>query len=246
MKKVVLSLLCILSILAFLTGCSFSNKKYDKEFREYIRDNYGLQLNKKSEVNRCVENCDYYGFYTVGNDYNYAVQISKTGSSFEVTYDEDAIDKRATLYQYIRQIRGNDIAPNYLGFYKNTYSGHVKSSSIERQQLYYIVKYNDDMDLNTELKKDYEILQKAQKIIENSIIKEMMVVYIKDSRLNDEDWVLKLNTKVTESSDIIFDSEKYLNRYELKYRISNYNTDESLSSMSYTDFEKLVISKLEK
>ena len=42
--------------------------------------------------------------------------------------------------------------------------------------------------------------------------------------------VLKINVKVSENSDIIFNPEKYLKKYEFKYRVSNYNSDESLSS----------------
>ena len=44
-----------------------------------------------------------------------------------------------------------DIAKNYLGFYSNTMSGVVAYSSIEKNQLYYIIKYNDNMDMDLSL-----------------------------------------------------------------------------------------------
>ena len=249
MKQIFLSLLFISIILIIVTGCSLlkkdNNEAYDKEFRSYLKENYGLQLNDKSTVKRCETKCDFYGFYTIGKDYNYAVQISKTGDKFEVSYDKDAVTKRKTLYEYIKKIKGNDIAPNYLGFYQNTYSGIITYSSSESRQLYYIVKYNDKMNLNEELKKDYDILKKAQQIIGKDFIKEMIVLYIKDEKLNDEDWITKLNIDISDYSYVIYSPEKYFNKPKYQYRINNYKSNNYLASISYKEFENLVMSNLE-
>ena len=224
----------------------FPAEKYDKEFRTYLKDNYNLQLNDKKKVAPCYSNCDAYGYYTVGNDYNYVVQISKTGETFKVSYDEDAVNKRKALYQFIQETRGKDIAPNYLGFYKNTSSGTIAYSSSETGSLYYIVKYNNNMKLNEELKKDYEILKKAQEIIGKHNITSMKVLYVKDTRLEDEEWVLKLNIDVGDTEEIVLYPEKYFNKYKYFYQISSYNKEEfkPLASLSYNDFEYLVFKEI--
>lgn len=54
MKQIYLSLLFISIILIIVTWCSLlkkdNNEAYDKEFRSYLKENYGLQLNHKFSV----------------------------------------------------------------------------------------------------------------------------------------------------------------------------------------------------
>ena len=246
MKKKCISIIYVVILTICLIGCNYSIKKYDEEFRNYLIKEYNLELNDISEVDRCHSNCDYYGYYVIGSDYNYPIQISKTKNEYEVSYDKDAVDKRMKLYKYIKDARGDDFASNYLGFYKNTYSGHISYSSGDGNKLYYIIKYNDSMKLEEELKKDYDILRKAQDILGDYKVKEMIVLYIKDSKLDDEDWIKKLDINISELSDIIYDSNKFLNKYKYSYRISNYDTELSLAKLSYKEFEELVNNKIEK
>lgn len=133
------------------------------------------------------------------------------------------------LYDYIVSIRGKDIAPNYLGYYKNTESGIVAYSPIESSQLYFIIRHNDKMELDEELKKDYLILKKAQDLMPNkSTIKEMRVLYAGDERLDDSEWVKKMGLDISQYSNIMFDSKSLFNNIKYYYSVSNYSDDVSL------------------
>ena len=218
----------------------------DAQFKEYILDNYGIKVNDDGYINRCYSECDYYGYYNVGNDYNYAIQISNTGNEFEASVDTEAIKAREELYNYISDVRGNDIAPNYLGYYKNTDSGIISYSSGDSQKLYYIVRYRDDMRIDEELYKDYQILQKAQDLLPLQKIKEMNVIYVDDAKLNDEDWVKKLGLDTSQYGDIIYDADRLFDKNVYSYRISDYKSGGSLADKTFYEFLSLVKSNEEK
>lgn len=235
--------LLIILFLFITVGCKIGNSKEerDNEFREYFENKYNIELDKKSYVEKCHTDCEYLGFYTINNDYNYTIQISKKASEYKDSYDIKAVEKRKELYNYIKGIRGNDIAENYLGFYSNTMSGVVAYSSIEKNQLYYIIKYNDNMDMDLEYKKDYEILKKAEELNDKYEIKEMIVAYIKDDRLNSSNWIEQFDIKdITDYGNIIFNITDYLNKPTYSYRISNYDKDGSLSTISLEEFKNLI------
>ena len=144
------------------------------------------------------------------------------------------------------EIRNSDIAPNYLGYYKNTQSGVVAYASIEHQQLYYIVKYNNKMDLEDELRKDYLILRKAQELaLKKTMIKEMNVLYIEDIMLNENDWIKRLGLNISNYGDVIYNSSSFLNGFKYHYRIDNYEDENPLASITIDNFLTLVKSKLE-
>ena len=121
-------------------------------------------------------------------------------------------------------------------------SGVVAYSSIEKNQLYYIIKYNDNMNMDDEYKKDYEILKKAEELNDKYEIKEMIVAYVKDDKLNSNNWIEQFDIKdITDYSDIIFNITEYLNKPIYSYRIDNYKEDGSLSTISYEEFKKLIM-----
>lgn len=241
MKKIKL----LIILLLFITiGCKIGtqNDDRDRDFREYLEDKYNIELDKKSYVAKCHTDCEYLGFYTINNDYNYTIQISQKGSEYKDSYDINATEKRKQLYNYIKTLRGSDIADNYLGFYSNTMSGVVAYSSKEKNQLYYIIKYNESMNMEDEYKKDFEILKKAEELNDKYEIKEMIVFYVKDDRLNNSNWIEQFDIKdITGYSDIIFNITEYLNKPIYSYHIDNYKEDGSLSTISYEEFKKLIM-----
>jgi len=216
--------------------------KYDAEFKKYISDNYGITVNNDGYVRRCFSNCDYYGYYNVGTDYNYSIQIEKTGDKIEASVDKDVIEKRKKLYNYISSLRGNDLAPNYLGYYANTMSGNVSFSSGERSELYYIIKYRAGMNIEEEIRKDYSILKKAQEIGDGKvIIKSMRVYYVDDDRLNDSDWIKKTGLTINNYGDVVGVREDILKDIKYEYSISNYSSDENAASLADKPLEEFVL-----
>lgn len=228
------------------------NDKYDKIFRQYLENKYHIELNENSIVGNCEDinisdKCDFYGFYMLGEDYNYAIQVIKKDDNYLDSYDIDFYNKRNDLFNYIKQIRNGDFS-NYLGFINNTCSGAglICYSSSEFDKLYYIIKYNDKMNLEDELRKDYEILVKAQEFFEPYKVREMYVHYIKDDKILVKDWIYRLGIDyIGHYSDVMFFPEKYLNNPHYSFRISNYGSDKLLASLTFEEFKELVMSKLE-
>ena len=74
--------LLIILFLFITMGCKIGtqNDNRDEEFREYLKNKYNIELDKKSYVDKCHTDCEYLGFYTVNNDYNYTIQVTKKGS----------------------------------------------------------------------------------------------------------------------------------------------------------------------
>ena len=241
--------LLIIFIIFFTMGCNIGtqNDDRDREFRDYLESKYNIKLDDSSYVKKCHTDCEYFGFYTLDKDYNYVIQISNKASKMTDYYNNEAVEKRKELNKYIISFRGDSLAPHYLGYMSNTMSGGISYSSSEKTQLYYIVKYNNNMNFDDELAKDYQTLKKAQELLDNYAIKEMIIIYSDDSKLNDEDWILKLDIKdISDRSNIIFSPEKYNIKVKYSYRISNYKEDTRLSDKTFEEFKEMVYERLEK
>lgn len=252
-KKVILSIICSIMLLGFATGCT-DNKlvKLDEEFRQYLINNYNVELAEKATVSRCHNNCDYFGYYPLKNDLTYVIQISKTKDSYKVSYDNKAVAMRKELYNYILSQKGDNYVDSYLAFYDNGDHGHISSSSITRSQLKYIVCYDSGIDMDEQIYKDYLILKKASYILSsntNSRIMEMEVYYINDQRLRKKDWLENLNIEVDDytfaPSYLDNDNELSTDKFTYHYRISDYRNNMDLGSLVFDEFKKMVNKNLE-
>lgn len=252
-KGILLNLVMALQLILIITGCSNSNlNNIDNDFRRYLNENYDVELADKSTVNHCKNNCDYFGFYPLKNDLTYAIQISKTGNEYEVSYDNQAVQMRKELYNYISLQKGNNYVENYLKFYDNGDIGHVHFSSISRNQLSYIVYYDSNINIENQIYSDYQILEKANNIMNSntkSYIKEMEVFYIKDDRIKEKNWLENLKIDVYDygfaPSYLDGDKEIATTKFTYHYRISNYKNDAGLKNLSFEEFKKLVKTELE-
>lgn len=70
------------------------------QFKNYISDQYGIKVNNDGFVKKCYAKCDFYGFYNVGKDYNYAIRIEKTGDKIESSVDDMAMQLQKTIRLY--------------------------------------------------------------------------------------------------------------------------------------------------
>lgn len=252
-KGILLNLVMVLSLILIITCCSNSKlNNVDNEFRHYLNENYNVELADKSIVNRCKNNCDYFGYYPLKNDLTYAIQISKTGNEYEVSYDNQAVQMRKELYNYISLQKGNNYVENYLQFYDNGDIGHVHSSSISRDQLSYIVYYDSNINIENQIYSDYQILKKANNIMNSNTkfyISEMEVFYIKDDRIKEKNWLENLKIGVDDygfaPSYLDGDKEITTTKFTYHYRISNYKNDTGLKNLSFEEFKKLVKTELE-
>ena len=244
-KGILLNLVMALQLILIITGCSNSKlNNIDNDFRRYLNENYDVELADKSTVNHCKNNCDYFGFYPLKNDLTYAIQISKTGNKYEVSYDNQAVQMRKELYNYISLQKGNNYVENYLKFYDNGDIGHVHFSSISRNQLSYIVYYDSNINIENQIYSDYQILEKANNIMNSntkSYIKEMEVFYIKDDRIKEKNWLENLKIDVY---DYGF-APSYLDGDKEIATTSNYKNDAGLKNLSFEEFKKLVKTELE-
>lgn len=251
MKKKYLKLVCSLFMMVVLSGCVNSNSNnIDEEFRRYLMDNYNVELAEKSTFGRCRNNCDYFGYYPLADDLTYSIQISKTGKEYEVSYDNQAVQMRKELYNYIATQKGNNYVDDYLQFYDNGDLGHVSSSSISRNKLSYIVYYDNSVNFENQLYSDYQILKKASSISNTkSIIREMEVYYINDNRLKQNNWLENLKIDVDDygfaPSYLDGDGDISTENSVYHYRISDYRNNVDLGTLSFEEFKKLVNDNLE-
>lgn len=252
-KGILLNLVVALPLILIITGCSNSKlNNIDNDFRHYLKENYNVELSDKSKVNRCKNNCDYFGYYPLKNDLTYAIQISKTGNEYEVSYDNQAVQMRKELYNYISSQKGNNYVENYLQFYDNGDIGHVHYSSVSRDQLSYIVYYDSNINIENQIYSDYQILKKANNIMNSNTkfyISEMEVFYIKDDRIREKNWLENLKIDVDDygfaPSYLDGDKEITTKKFTYHYRISNYKNGTGLKNLSFEEFKKLVKTELE-
>ena len=252
-KKIFLELAISISLIFIITGCSNSElNNIDNEFRHYLNENYNVELAEKSTVGRCRNNCDYFGYYPLANDLTYSIQISKTNEQYEVSYDNQAVQMRKELYNYIAMQKGNNYVKNYLQFYDNGDLGHVSYSSISRYHLSYVVYYDNSINFERQLYSDYQILKKASDIMSsntNFFIRGMEVYYIEDDRLKENNWLENLGIDVDDyvfaSSYLDGDKEITTTKFTYYYHISNYKNDTGLKNLSFEEFKNLVKNELE-
>ena len=247
MNNKIIKILFCLTLLILLPGCMKTKSSIDKDFRKYLEKNYNLELAKKSEVGKCHNNCDYYGYYPLSNDLTYKIQISKTNNKYQVTFDHETINLRRELYDYIKIQKGNNFVNNYLVFDDNGDKGHISSSGGVTESLEYIVYYDNNIKFDEQLYSDYLILQKANNLLKrkNSFINHMTIHYIENKRIKKDNWLENLNINVSDYNYVLYESFKEKD-YIYKYNISSSEFTEDLGRLSFEEFKKLVYSELKK
>ena len=251
MRNNVLKLICCLTLMICLSGCVDQKlKKIDNEFREYLITNYSFDLDDKYDVGRCARDCDYYGLYPLSDDLTYAIQISKTGNEYEVYYDEQALQMRTELYNYISAEKGKNFVDNYLKFYDNGDKGHVYYSGEYGDPLSYIVYYDDTIDIDSQIASDYKILKKASDIISansEDFIGSMEVFYISDDRLKEIKWLKNLKIEVDDyiNAPSFLDGDSELGTESYIYKYYLFNNHKDLGNLSFEEFKEMVNNKLE-
>lgn len=233
-------------------GLNLSSNPIDDDFREYLINNYNVDLAEKSTVGRCIYVCDYFGYYPLSDDLTYAIQISKTGNEYEVSYDPKSVQMRKELYKYISTQKGNNYVENYLKFYDNGDKGHLSSVNSYGDHLSYIVYYDDSIDINKQIRSDYQILKKANEIISSNsdqFIGFMEVFYIQDNRLKQDNWLenLKIDFNYYSLAPMYLDGDKkiYTSKYKYHYIINDPINLGNIGTWTFEQFEQEVYNNLE-
>lgn len=242
--KLFKKLLMLMIIVILLSGCVRSE---DRKFRKYLENKYQLELAEKAHVDRCFNNCKYFGVYPLKNDLTYTVEVTDTYGEIDdsyTKYDKAAIEERQEIYKYIKEQKGDRFVPNYLiAKSASNRSLHlvVKPANDE---LSYIVYADDKMDFDKQLESDYRIILKNY-----SWAKNISIYYIDDERIKENNWLEELDI---DANDYIYapsyldgDGELYTEKYKYYYSI-----DRTINDFEYTmpfeDFKKLVYNNLYK
>ena len=241
---------------------SSNNKAVDRDFRNYLESNYGVELDdtptpyfgytEGKKLGGYPSNQGYYSAqYRLKDDESFWISIKKVNNKYTVDIDKKTYKIRKELYDYIKSVKKDSYVPNYLVFYHND---EGEDSRGTYNYLSYAVYDKDNNKFSEEeLLTDYKILQKAKSLFKKYNVKRhikvMAVRYINDPRIQTEgNWSNKFNFKENYSDqDYILDTYSCGEEYnDLQYTNCMYTLEESQSSINSLNLDDLSFDEFKK
>ena len=235
---------------------SSNNTKVDRDFRNYLESNYGVDLDEDptpyfgytegKKLGGYPSNQGYYSAqYRLKDDESFWISIKRRNNKYTVDIDKNTYKIRKELYDYIKSVKKDSYVPNYLIFYHNDKNDFDYNGTYN--YLSYAVYDKDNNKFSEEeLLTDYKILQKAKSLFKKYNVKRhikvMAVRYINDPRIQTEgNWNNKFKFETNYSDqDYVLDTYSCGGEYnDEKYTNCMYTLEESQSSINSLNLDDL-------
>ena len=179
---------------------AYSQSDVEKDLRNYITSKYGIKLNDKCEIGKTTKGDDY-GYFTPVNDPSYLIQITKSGSTYECSYKEEHLKVRKEIMDEISKYKGKNTVKAYLDLtlYNGVENGPISFDRSADQFLEYVVYYDSSLNMDEQIKQDYKIVKKVNELLNkysNETLDRVMVLYIDNSKVLDNDWVINSKSNI--------------------------------------------------